>query len=1342
VERSVNKFVIFFFLVVTLIVYGAWEVMRSDYVASYISKKVSEALNKQENLIVSFEQLEVSPFSLGVSVKNVFFEAPKFGGSVDALELNLGFMNLFKSKFSLNEIVIIGGEVYYDYNIETEDDPEENSENPKKLKEFKPGQENYREKIDEIFQHEAFERFKKIKLINSRLNLKDREIRFNDFYIHNFREIKILAGTIRLQDDWLESKGLVLDGINFNATFSRNKFSISPLVLKSDIDQLTVKGEIIFNKKGIPIISGAIDSRISTNKLNLLYDLGFEGQIDARGSFGGNLKNLQAEVEVSSPHVTSKFYKLKQLYSKIVLNNKKVNIESLSARNGRGKILLNKKHHLYSFETKKLNLEKMKLQLINSHTRDLLFFLGDSLDIMDLVLDGDLELGYTGDHVFISVQEGFKLKRALLGEDGPDRILDIKGLNFSSGSIDVDVKRGETKILLQSGVSDFNVGIDGVIADDNTFFKVRGENVDLKYVGDVSGVNLQGKGVLDLEIVGREESVINMKVEMEDFGIVDFYFGESIGEASYNISTGFIDIKNLSSLINDSKTFISGNYDIENSSLLLKGRHEENDIRDIIKIFGNYMSVPENLKERLEGKLSTQYVIEGPVEIDKLQMKGFLKATLLSFDEVLFKEVTTDIDWKNGIIKIPNLSLGLFGGKLSTRYEYHINNNYQDIDFTLSGASISGVPYIPKFTNPIKGDINVEGFGSGRPEDFNLKIGVDVNNLNIANQLYKNNYVDFIWDVDNLLIDLDFFNSQMITKASLNFNEKSKQKSFVKSSANFESLNPFFYTINSNLKSRQSSLRSRFAANFEIVADLPNQMIERIDLNISDFYLRHYTNTLRLKRGKNQLIYRDGLVKKSQIQLIGRSKFINYELEKIDNLTFTNRFGVKIPLTFLELVVPNTEFNSGLLTGQVEYFSGLKNSFKEGKFQFEKLNFQPRGAPVTFKDFNGVLRLKDKDFLLEKAQGNIGRGKFQAEGFVSLKDVVPLVDLRFNLDNSLIIPFDNSKFLLSADGAIRGDQLPYLVDGKIVVYHSEINESIDKLTKQTGTNQGAGKSKYLPQLKINEQSKLVRTNFNIDFIKPLKITNDLFSLSLIGGGTILGDFDEIKFDGKFETLKEEENIVVIKGHRFAINEGVVLLKEDNSDSTLNVKGSTRIKNYDINLAVEGPLKKIAVSLSSEPALAKEDIFSLITFGYTTQTSQELDQADRDSVATVGIGSMIFDQLKIGQGLNSSLGLKMSIAPEFQTEEGSLMDGKSGTSTSRRLRSATRIKVEKSFSDKVDMSFSNTVGGTVQQKQQMNVIYKVNDNISVDGVLEVNDVQEESSESPESVGADLKFKWSF
>ena len=45
------------------------------------------------------------------------------------------------------------------------------------------------------------------------------------------------------------------------------------------------------------------------------------------------------------------------------------------------------------------------------------------------------------------------------------------------------------------------------------------------------------------------------------------------------------------------------------------------------------------------------------------------------------------------------------------------------------------------------------------------------------------------------------------------------------------------------------------------------------------------------------------------------------------------------------------------------------------------------------------------------------------------------------------------------------------------------------------------------------------------------------------------------------------------------------------------------------------------------------------------------------MTTIGVGSMIFEQFKINQELNSSLGLRLSVLPEIAEDETSLLQGK-------------------------------------------------------------------------------------
>ena len=79
----------------------------------------------------------------------------------------------------------------------------------------------------------------------------------------------------------------------------------------------------------------------------------------------------------------------------------------------------------------------------------------------------------------------------------------------------------------------------------------------------------------------------------------------------------------------------------------------------------------------------------------------------------------------------------------------------------------------------------------------------------------------------------------------------------------------------------------------------------------------------------------------------------------------------------------------------------------------------------------------------------------------------------------------------------------------------------------------------------------------------------------------------------------------------------------------------------------------------------------------------------------------------------------------------------------RYRSGTKVRVQKRNIVKgVDLSVSSTLGGDLEQRQEMNVDYNINDNISIQGVYETRENEEQFDETTDSIGADLKLRWSF
>ena len=124
--------------------------------------------------------------------------------------------------------------------------------------------------------------------------------------------------------------------------------------------------------------------------------------------------------------------------------------------------------------------------------------------------------------------------------------------------------------------------------------------------------------------------------------------------------------------------------------------------------------------------------------------------------------------------------------------------------------------------------------------------------------------------------------------------------------------------------------------------------------------------------------------------------------------------------------------------------------------------------------------------------------------------------------------------------------------------------------------------------------------------------------------------------------------------------------------------------------------------------------------------------------------LLIDQFGINQGLNDSLGIKVSVGPEFSDENINPIAGRmNSSSNTSRLRSATKLRLSKRISNSINMNYSSTLGGSLDQSQQMNINLKMSEDLSLQGVYrtQTND-NSESIDNTESVGFDFIWKKTF
>jgi len=334
--------------------------------------------------------------------------------------------------------------------------------------------------------------------------------------------------------------------------------------------------------------------------------------------------------------------------------------------------------------------------------------------------------------------------------------------------------------------------------------------------------------------------------------------------------------------------------------------------------------------------------------------------------------------------------------------------------------------------------------------------------------------------------------------------------------------------------------------------------------------------------------------------------------------------------------------------------------------------------------------------------------------------------------------------VFSGEGSIIGKNFPYTLGGDFYIQKFDL---INEITDFDFGNSGFSTTEidYLPGREAQIKDQLLNFNMNIITREPIFIRNSLADLGFTGNLHILGGEIEPKIVGKIN-LAPRNNKITFKNNEFSFTKGSVFFSDNSSykNPELDFLAHTTINSFKVSASLIGPVKNYDFRLSSEPTLPQSDVLSLIVFGYTEDLSNKLTDAERESMTTAGVGSILFDSFKINETLKNEFGIHINLGTQISEDEGSqLATRSSDSSSSSSVNSATTFEMKKKLNDEMSLSVIGTVGSSATQKQTVNLNYKVNNTVSLEGVYESTSTDNtETINDDTSVGADIKWKWSF
>jgi len=312
----------------------------------------------------------------------------------------------------------------------------------------------------------------------------------------------------------------------------------------------------------------------------------------------------------------------------------------------------------------------------------------------------------------------------------------------------------------------------------------------------------------------------------------------------------------------------------------------------------------------------------------------------------------------------------------------------------------------------------------------------------------------------------------------------------------------------------------------------------------------------------------------------------------------------RVELSHFRALLPEVRALEGVVEGEIKLGNSLFAPTIDGRLELSGGRLEIARNLPDFTDLHVLLRFDGDSFRLEKAGGALGAGPFSIFGEGSFADLAN-PSASFQIAGEKILLARDRRVRLRADlnltvagdlasgGDIRGSVK--LVDGRIF-----------QRLEITPLLQAAGTETTAPLL-LPDLSGLVlppwddwKLDVEIQNASPFLLVGNVASGEIKPDFRFVGTLGDPRMVGEIHLsdLRAYLPFSVVR-----VDEGVVYLQEDSPRSpVLDIRGSSEILEYNIQLLAYGPLNEKNLILRSEPPLSEEAIFLLLTTGLAPGTT--------------------------------------------------------------------------------------------------------------------------------------------
>lgn len=1337
---SINRIAILFLLFVGGFTTLTISFIESETFARIIKDRLASKIGKEIDADINFRKIKIGIFPIATYLIDPSIEFEKEGPlesvQLESVGIGFDFFDLLSGDFEISSIILKSGSVEISKKKSPKKKTNFNIKDLPRIRDEFLGQLPF--KLNSVILEDVFLAFDTSTVFVDNLILEShRETLSLDF--------KVSGPNILLE----ESRGAFneIDSFDLSLDWTGNNIELKNVEVHSLLSSFKFSGEVDLDKMTYQNFEG----RVLTGLTRVVEIAGLEekieGYLDMKIKASGELSQDRLpllSVKGRALGLKSRFIDAEEFEFEGSLFDNIFTLRDVVLKQGGGLAKL--------LAPADININKLgspdpftlQVETVNLYSRDFLKILGESLDPLQTRLSGKLNIEISDSYNSIKFKSERLTSNKLIVDlpNSKTKLLELNPYEIIEAEFHLkDLSFLELNAKLK--MEDYVLPFEGVITGKLLGVNILDGRVDMLRLGKISNIQFLGVGDFKGNVFGTWDNVkFLFYPSFENVEFFGFKAPELAGKIGIYLKDGLMELSEFKAgrgLDIDGRAI----FDLKTDDLKIEAKRISGATQRILSFFSPLIKLlPFELPET-SFFMTTEFEFLGNFVKDEFYALGQVYGDNLRVWGENFQKFNLKFQLKEEVISLQQLSFYKGGGLISGKFLRNFKSTYTEFEALGRQLKLEDFQNLTVLNLGLSSDVSFDLYGSGMESDLVSKFSLDLKNSKVGDRAVADSSFKSFGERQEFYISGNFLGDVLKTNTFLNVDKASSKNSNIQISLDAQDMREVLGALSLH-NFEEKSLSGEAKANLSL--SMPNTSWRKFSGKISVSKLNLTNSNTSLSLANDLKIKLDsGVVLPVEARIIGdnSSLFVGVQGNLERKLTTKIQGGIPFGLTTFVTPVIQEATGNIFIESVANFVPGSEPDI-DAEISVDNLRARFRDLPGEVSQIQGEMVLNNRDLVVKKLNAEYGKGNVSvAKGLVVLDFPFPSLSFDVELKDTTLPFFTKSRAVVSGTCQLVGDGLPYKLNGDLSLFLVEIKESIEDFKKSTSKIDRY--QQYLPEVSENKESRLLELNLNLDTPRPIEVTNSLFDLGLSGNMKMIGSVKKPRVLGLLDSNSLQSRIK-FRGQDFVVKKGSVNFDEqaERLGPDISLQSETQIREYRVSMNVKGRPSTVQVELTSEPALSQEDIFSLMTIGVTSDVSKELTESERQAIATVGVGSLLVDQLKLNDNLQSNLGVSLSVQPEYAQEESTLLEGRNAVSESgsSRFKSSTKVKVRKKLSKKVDLSVSSTVGGSLDQTQEMNINFQIDKRFSIEGVYEIKAPEDEDSDASDSIGVDLKYRRAF